>query len=134
MGLANGEAERPKLTPPATLSHLLVLESLRRFWVVNVEPFRTCDQHRTGKSRPYVREERREALEVFANKLLEIITVIQLLGDHVTAVIMSVPAILLHCISASIMLWGYTQLDTLVSDVWIQEQTGGHWQFLTVLG
>ncbi|KAF8488781.1 FAR-17a/AIG1-like protein [Gautieria morchelliformis] len=62
--------------------------------------------------------------------------------DHVTinftvsssVTVMSIPTILLHSISASVMVWGYNQLDTLVTDAWIREQTGGHWQYLTVLG
>ncbi|CAE6437121.1 hypothetical protein ACGC1H_004444 [Rhizoctonia solani] len=44
-----------------------------------------------------------------------------------------VPAVL-HAASMSIMAYGFVSLGTVASDEWISEQTGGHWQFLTILG
>ncbi|KAG8737974.1 hypothetical protein FRC10_007441 [Ceratobasidium sp. 414] len=44
-----------------------------------------------------------------------------------------IPAIL-HAASMSIMAYGFTTLGTIVSDHWIRDQFGGHWQYLTILG
>ena len=47
---------------------------------------------------------------------------------------MSISSILLHWVSASVMLWGYAQLDTLITDDWFEKHAGGHWEYLTNLG
>ncbi|CAE6414272.1 unnamed protein product, partial [Rhizoctonia solani] len=44
-----------------------------------------------------------------------------------------IPAVL-HATSMSIMAYGFMSLGTVTSDEWISKQTGGHWQFLTILG
>lgn len=44
-----------------------------------------------------------------------------------------IPAVL-HATSMSIMAYGFMSLNTIASDEWISKQTGGHWQFLTILG
>ncbi|CAE7224271.1 unnamed protein product [Rhizoctonia solani] len=44
-----------------------------------------------------------------------------------------IPAVL-HATSMSIMAYGFMSLGTIASDEWISKQTGGHWQFLTILG
>ncbi|KAF8710992.1 NOL1 NOP2 sun family, partial [Rhizoctonia solani] len=44
-----------------------------------------------------------------------------------------VPAVF-HAASMSIMAYGFMSLGTVTSNEWISKQTGGHWQFLTILG
>ncbi|QRW00400.1 FAR-17a/AIG1-like protein [Ceratobasidium sp. AG-Ba] len=44
-----------------------------------------------------------------------------------------IPAVL-HATSMSVMAYGFMSLGTIVSDQWIRDQFGGHWQFLTILG
>ncbi|KAH7340810.1 FAR-17a/AIG1-like protein [Rhizoctonia solani] len=44
-----------------------------------------------------------------------------------------IPAVF-HAASMSIMAYGFVSLGTIASDEWISKQTGGHWQFLTILG
>lgn len=41
---------------------------------------------------------------------------------------------ILHSLAASIMAWGYTQLEHTVANEWIIKQKGGHFQFLTIQG
>ncbi|KAG9079655.1 hypothetical protein FS749_008337, partial [Ceratobasidium sp. UAMH 11750] len=44
-----------------------------------------------------------------------------------------IPAIL-HAASMSVMAYGFLTLGTVVTDQWIRDQFGGHWQYLTILG
>ncbi|CAE6416370.1 unnamed protein product [Rhizoctonia solani] len=44
-----------------------------------------------------------------------------------------IPAVF-HAASMSIMAYGFMSLGTVTSNEWISKQTGGHWQFLTILG
>ncbi|CAE6472744.1 unnamed protein product [Rhizoctonia solani] len=44
-----------------------------------------------------------------------------------------IPAVF-HAASMSIMAYGFMSLGTITADEWISKQTGGHWQFLTILG
>lgn len=37
-------------------------------------------------------------------------------------------------VAVGIMLWGFSQLGTIVANEWIVLETGGHWQFLTIQG
>lgn len=43
------------------------------------------------------------------------------------------PAVL-HSVSAAVMAWGYRELERTVTNQWITEQVGGHFQFLTIQG
>ena len=72
MGLTNTEAERPKPTTLATLSHLM-LECLWELCTFSVERFRTGDQYLKHKLSGFARERRREAFVLFPNKPLGII-------------------------------------------------------------
>ncbi|KAF8610204.1 hypothetical protein BDV93DRAFT_483360 [Ceratobasidium sp. AG-I] len=44
-----------------------------------------------------------------------------------------IPAVF-HAASMSVMAYGFMSLSNIASDEWISQQTGGHWQFLTILG
>lgn len=39
-----------------------------------------------------------------------------------------------HALAAGTMLWGFNSLHTTILDSWIRNQTGGHFQFLTIQG